>query len=45
MKLLDRLEIALKKWAPDNFKYLEHTFGLKQAKQKICKECGLKVSV
>jgi ubiquitin carboxyl-terminal hydrolase 9/24 len=44
MKLLDRMEIALKKWAPENFRYLEHTFGLKQTKLKICKECGLKVS-
>lgn len=43
MKLLDRLEIALKRWAPSNFRYLEHTFGLKQTKQKLCKECGLKV--
>lgn len=43
-KLLDRLEISLKKWAPDHFRYLDHTFGLKQTKQKICKECGLKVS-
>ena len=44
-KLLDRLETSLKRWAPDHFKYLDHTFGLKQTKQKICKECGLKVSV
>jgi ubiquitin carboxyl-terminal hydrolase 9/24 len=43
-KLLDRLEISLKRWAPDHFRYLDHTFGLKQTKQKICKECGLKVS-
>lgn len=43
-KLLDRLEISLKKWAPEHFHYLHHTFGLKQTKQKICKECGLKVS-
>jgi len=43
-KLLDRLEISLKKWAPDNFRYLDHTFGLKMTKQKICKECGLTVS-
>ena len=42
-KLLDRLETSLKRWAPDHFKYLDHTFGLKQTKQKICKECGLKV--
>jgi ubiquitin carboxyl-terminal hydrolase 9/24 len=42
MKLLDRLEISLKKWSPTHFKFLEHTFGLKQVKQKICKECGLK---
>lgn len=45
MKLLDRLEDPLKKWAPTNFKFLEHEFGLKQIKQKICKECGLKVSL
>jgi hypothetical protein len=43
-KLLDRLEISLKRWAPGHFRYLDHTFGLKQTKQKICKECGLKVS-
>ena len=43
MKLLDRMEIALKRWAPRQFRCLEHTFGLKQTKQKICKECGLKV--
>jgi ubiquitin C-terminal hydrolase len=43
-KLLDRLETSLKRWAPENFRYLDHTFGLKQTKQKICKECGLKVS-
>jgi ubiquitin carboxyl-terminal hydrolase 9/24 len=43
-KLLDRLETTLRRWAPDHFRYLDHTFGLKQAKQKICKECGLKVS-
>ena len=43
MKLLDRLEVPLKRWAPRHFKYLTHTFGLKQTKQKICKECGLKV--
>eukprot|EP00980_Cylindrotheca_fusiformis_P010327 scaffold2299_cov131-Cylindrotheca_fusiformis.AAC.14 len=42
-KLLDRLETTLKRWAPDHFRYLDHTFGLKQTKQKICKECGLKV--
>lgn len=42
-KLLDRLEISLKRWAPDQFRYLDHTFGLEQTKQKICKECGLKV--
>jgi ubiquitin carboxyl-terminal hydrolase 9/24 len=45
MKLLDRMEIALKRWAPEQFRYLDHTFGLKQTKQKMCKECGLKVSV
>ena len=44
MKLLDRLEISLKRWSPSVFKYLAHTFGLKTTKQKICKECGLKVS-
>ena len=43
MKLLDRLEISLKKWSPSHFRYLAHTFGMKQTKQKICKECGLKV--
>lgn len=44
-KLLDRLETSLRRWAPDHFRYLDHTFGLKQTKQKICKECGLKVSI
>jgi ubiquitin carboxyl-terminal hydrolase 9/24 len=44
-KLLDRLETSLKRWAPDTFKYLDHTFGIKQTKQKICKECGLRVSL
>ena len=44
-KLLDRLEISLKRWAPDHFRYMDHTFGLKQTKQKICKECGLKVCI
>ena len=44
MKLLDRLEISLKRWSPSVFKYLAHTFGLNTTKQKICKECGLKVS-
>ena len=44
MKLFDRLEVPLKKWAPQQFNYLTETFGLKQTKQKICKECGLKVS-
>jgi ubiquitin carboxyl-terminal hydrolase 9/24 len=43
-KLLDRLEISLKRWAPSHFKYMDHTFGLKQTKQKICKECGLKTN-
>jgi hypothetical protein len=43
-KLLDRLETSLKRWAPDHFRYLDHTFGLKTTKQKICKECGLQVS-
>lgn len=43
-KLLDRLEISLKKWSPSHFKYLTHKFGLKTTKQKICKECGMKVS-
>lgn len=42
-KLLDRLETSLKRWAPDHFRYLDHTFGLKTTKQKICKECGLQV--
>ena len=44
MKLLDRLEISLKKWSPVHFRYLGHTFGMKITKQKICRECGLKVS-
>jgi hypothetical protein len=44
MKLLDRMEIVLKKWAPTHFHFLEHTFGLKQTKQKICKKCSLTVS-
>jgi hypothetical protein len=44
MKLLDRLEPALKRWSPEVFKYVENTFRLKQTKQKICKECGMKVS-
>eukprot|EP00537_Pseudo-nitzschia_pungens_P003953 CAMPEP_0172367922 /NCGR_PEP_ID=MMETSP1060-20121228/24635_1 /TAXON_ID=37318 /ORGANISM="Pseudo-nitzschia pungens, Strain cf. cingulata" /LENGTH=3187 /DNA_ID=CAMNT_0013092347 /DNA_START=34 /DNA_END=9597 /DNA_ORIENTATION=- len=43
-KLLDRLETSLKRWAPDSFRYLDHTFGIKQTKQKICKECGLKTN-
>ena len=43
MKLLDRLEISLKKWSPSHFKYLAHTFGMKKTTQKICRECGLKV--
>ena len=43
-KLLDRLETSLKKWAPDDFHFLDHTFGIKLTKLKICKECGLKVS-
>lgn len=43
-KLLDRLEISLKKWAPENFRFMDHTFGLKQTKQKICRKCGLKSS-
>lgn len=44
MKLLDRMEIALKRWAPGQFRYLEHAFGLKQTKQKVCKECNLKTN-
>jgi len=44
MKLLDRLEVPLKRWSPTHFKYLEHTFRLKQTKQKLCKECGLKTN-
>jgi len=44
MKLLDKLEIPLKKWSPNAFKFLEHTFRLKQTKQKLCKECGLKTN-
>lgn len=43
-KLLDRLEIALKKWAPSHFQYMDHTFGLKTTKQKVCKECNLKTN-
>ncbi len=42
-QLFDRLEVPLKKWAPEHFRYLSETFGCKQTKQKICKECGLKV--
>jgi len=44
MKLLDRLEVPLKRWSVTQFKYLEHTFRLKQTKQKICKVCGLKTN-
>jgi len=44
MKLLDRLEVPLKRYAPKHFRYLENTFGLKQTKQKYCKECGLKTN-
>jgi len=44
MKLFDRLEIVLKKWAPKHFDFFTHTFGLKQTNQKICKECGLKTN-
>ena len=44
VKLLDRLEVPLKRWSPNAFKYLENTFSLKQTKQKICKECGLKTN-
>ena len=44
VKLLDKLEVPLKRWSPDHFKYLENTFGLKQTKQKVCKECGLKTN-
>mmetsp|Transcript_24463 Transcript_24463/g.35514 ORF Transcript_24463/g.35514 Transcript_24463/m.35514 type:complete len:1442 (+) Transcript_24463:501-4826(+) len=44
MKLLDRLEVPLKRWSIEHFKYLEHTFGLKQTKQKICKQCLLKTN-
>jgi ubiquitin carboxyl-terminal hydrolase 9/24 len=43
MKMLDRLEISLKKWSPSHFKFLAHTFGMKKTTQKICRECGLKV--
>lgn len=45
MKLLDRLETSLKKWSPEHCQYVSKTFGMKQTAQKICKECGLKVSV
>lgn len=41
-KLLDRMEVSLKKWAPQHFRNMDHTFGLKQTKQKVCKQCGLK---
>ena len=44
VKLLDKLEVPLKRWSPDHFKYLENTFDLKQTKQKVCKECGLKTN-
>ena len=44
LKLLDRLEIALKRYAPSHFKHMDHTFGLKQTQQKICKQCGLKTN-
>jgi ubiquitin carboxyl-terminal hydrolase 9/24 len=44
MKMLDRLEISLKKWSPLHFKYLAHTFGMKKTTQKICRECGLKTN-
>ena len=43
MKMLDRLEISLKKWSPSHFKFLANTFGMKKKTQKICRECGLKV--
>ncbi len=43
-KLLDRLETSLKRWAPEQFKYLDHTFGIKVTKVKTCKECGLKTN-
>ncbi|GAX26841.1 ubiquitin carboxyl-terminal hydrolase 9/24 [Fistulifera solaris] len=43
-KFLDRLEITLKKWAPEQFDYMDHALGIKQTKQKICKECGLKTN-
>jgi ubiquitin carboxyl-terminal hydrolase 9/24 len=43
-KLLDRLEISLKKWAPSTFHHMDHTFGVKQTKQKTCKKCGLKTN-
>jgi ubiquitin carboxyl-terminal hydrolase 9/24 len=44
MKLLDKLEVPLKRWCPREFRFLENTFRLKQTKQKICKECGLKTN-
>eukprot|EP00587_Corethron_hystrix_P001458 CAMPEP_0113316594 /NCGR_PEP_ID=MMETSP0010_2-20120614/11815_1 /TAXON_ID=216773 ORGANISM="Corethron hystrix, Strain 308" /NCGR_SAMPLE_ID=MMETSP0010_2 /ASSEMBLY_ACC=CAM_ASM_000155 /LENGTH=1282 /DNA_ID=CAMNT_0000173357 /DNA_START=1 /DNA_END=3846 /DNA_ORIENTATION=+ /assembly_acc=CAM_ASM_000155 len=44
MKLFDRLEIVLKKWAPRHFDFFSHTFGLRQTKQKICKKCGLRTN-
>ena len=44
MKLLDRLETSLKKWSPEHCRYVSRTFGMKQTAQKVCKECGMKVS-
>jgi ubiquitin carboxyl-terminal hydrolase 9/24 len=43
-KLLDRLEVSLKRWAPSHFEHMDHTFGLKQTQQKICKQCLLKTN-
>jgi len=43
-KLLDSLEIALKKHAPSHCKYLTDKFRMGITKQKICKECGLKTN-
>eukprot|EP00814_Leptocylindrus_danicus_P009486 CAMPEP_0116046932 /NCGR_PEP_ID=MMETSP0321-20121206/28569_1 /TAXON_ID=163516 /ORGANISM="Leptocylindrus danicus var. danicus, Strain B650" /LENGTH=3883 /DNA_ID=CAMNT_0003528673 /DNA_START=195 /DNA_END=11846 /DNA_ORIENTATION=+ len=43
-KLFDRLEVPLKQWCPEYAEHLVNTFGIKQTKQKICKECGLKTN-
>jgi len=43
-KLLDMLEIGLKKHAPRQMKHLNDVFQTGICKQKICKECGLKTN-